>query len=84
MQQYIFTLNENQAALSFLEFVRNLNFVQKVVPVKQTQPAIVEARRGLEETNKVLRALQKSIFLRGKIEQEMKVDSTLKMDGRAK
>ncbi len=54
----------------------------------QTAPdlsaAIIEARRGLEETNKVLRALQKSIFLRGKIEQEMKVDSTLQMDGRAK
>jgi len=54
----------------------------------QTAPdladAIVEARRGLEETNKVLRALQKSIFLRGNIEKEMKVDSTLQMDGRAK
>ncbi|MFH1874179.1 MAG: MlaD family protein [Pseudomonadota bacterium] len=54
----------------------------------QTAPdladAIVEARRGLEETNKVLRALQKSIFLRGNIEKELEIDSTLQMDGRAR
>lgn len=45
--------------------------------------AVVEARRGLEETNKVLGALQKSIFLRGNIEEYMEEDSTLRVEGRA-
>jgi len=39
--------------------------------------AIVEARRGLKEVNKVVRALQKSIFLRGNITQHLKENSTL-------
>lgn len=45
--------------------------------------AITEARRGLKETNKVILALQKSIFLRGNIERHLKQDSTLRLEGRA-
>ena len=46
--------------------------------------AIVEARRSLYETNKVIKALQKSVFLRGNIEQHLKEDSTLQFEGRAR
>lgn len=46
--------------------------------------AIVEARRGLKEANKVILALQKSIFIRGNIEKYLKQDSTLRMEGRAR
>jgi len=47
------------------------------------QDAIVEARRALEEANKVIAALQKSIFLRGNIAKGLKEDSTLRSEGRA-
>ncbi len=46
--------------------------------------AIIEARRGLREANRVIRALQKSILLRGNIEQYLKEDSTLQYEGRAR
>lgn len=46
--------------------------------------AITEARRGLKETNKVILALQKSIFIRGNIEKYLKQDSTLRVEGRAR
>ncbi len=44
--------------------------------------SIAEARKGLEEANKVIRALQKSIFIRGNIEKHLKEDSTLRAEGR--
>lgn len=47
------------------------------------EDAILEARRGLEEVNKVVRALQKSIFIRGNIESYLSEDSTLKYEARA-
>jgi ABC-type transporter Mla subunit MlaD len=46
------------------------------------QDAIIEARRGLEEVNRVVLALQKSIFLRGNIENYLKEDSTLIYEAR--
>jgi ABC-type transporter Mla subunit MlaD len=46
--------------------------------------AIVEARRSLYETNKVIKALQKSVFLRGNIKQQLQEDSTLQFEGRAR
>ncbi len=50
----------------------------------EIRDAIVEARRSLYETNKVIKALQKSIFLRGNIEQQLDEDSTLQFEGRAR
>lgn len=47
------------------------------------QDAVTEARRGLEEAGKVIRAMQKSIFLRGNVEQYLKEDSALRSEGRA-
>lgn len=46
------------------------------------QDAIVEARRSLEEANKVIVALEKSIFLRGNIEQYLREDTDLRAEGR--
>lgn len=50
----------------------------------EIRDALTEARRGLEEANKVIRALQKSIFIRGGIEQYLKEDAALRAEGRAK
>jgi len=44
--------------------------------------AITEARRGLEEVNKVVLALQKSVFLRGNMQEYLKEDVRLTNDGR--
>ncbi len=90
-------LTKNNNTLSMLvnnrELYDNLNSSVKnldkiLSDLSQSSPdladAVVEARRGLEETNKVLMALQKSIFLRGNIEQQMKVDSTLQVGERAR
>lgn len=48
----------------------------------EIKDTITDARRGLEEVNKVVRALQKSIFLRGNIEKYLQEDSTLRHEGR--
>ena len=48
------------------------------------QDSIVEARRALKEANKVIRAAQKSIFLRGHVERYLKEDTTLRTEGRAR
>lgn len=40
MAQYVITIQENQAGLSFIEFVRNLNFIVNIEPLidkKQTK-----------------------------------------------
>ena len=34
MTQYVITVQENQAGLSFIEFVRNLNFVVNIEPIQ--------------------------------------------------
>ncbi|MBI4648012.1 MAG: hypothetical protein HY738_15860 [Bacteroidia bacterium] len=39
MTQYVITLQENQAGLSFIEFVRNLNFIINIEPVQQKRQA---------------------------------------------
>jgi len=57
-----------------------LGEVDKASP--EIRDAIVEARRGLEEVNKVTLALQKSFLLRGNIKQQIKQDSTLKFEAR--
>lgn len=44
--------------------------------------AITEARRGLEETNKVILALQKSIFLRSNIDKYLQEPGALVSEGR--
>jgi len=49
----------------------------------EIRDTITEARKGLRELNKVVRALQKSIFLRGNMERYLKEDSTLRYEGRA-
>jgi hypothetical protein len=35
MSQYLLTISDNNAASSFLEFIKNLDFVQKVEQVKE-------------------------------------------------
>ena len=35
MSQYILTISDNNAASSFLEFIKNLDFIQKVEQVKE-------------------------------------------------
>ena len=46
--------------------------------------SVTEARRALEEANKVILALQKSFLVRGNIERFLKEDSTLRAEGRAR
>ena len=36
MNQYLLTISDNKAALSFLDFIKNLDFVQKVKQVKES------------------------------------------------
>jgi len=36
MSQYLLTISDNKAALSFLDFIKNLDFVQKVEQVKES------------------------------------------------
>lgn len=36
MNQYLLTISDNKAALSFLDFIKNLDFVQKVEQVKES------------------------------------------------
>ena len=73
-------LVEMQSAVSHLDNV--------LATLDESRPdirdAIVEARRSLYETNKVIKALQKSVFLRGNIEQQLQEDSTLQFEGRAR
>jgi len=35
MTQYVITIQENQAGLSFIEFAKNLNFIINIEPIKQ-------------------------------------------------
>ena len=35
MSQYLLTISDNNAASSFLEFIKNLDFIQKVEQVKE-------------------------------------------------
>ena len=47
MSQYILTISENKVALSFLDFIKNLDFVENVVEFKK-QDTIIE-KSGDEE-----------------------------------
>lgn len=39
MSQYIITIQENQAGLSFLEFAKNLNFILNIKPLRTKKQA---------------------------------------------
>ena len=71
-------MEELSSAISNLDAV--LGMLDEKSP--DIQDAIVEARRGLTEANKVIRALQKSVFIRGHIERYLKEDPTLRMENR--
>lgn len=44
--------------------------------------SIIEARKGLKEANKVMKALQKSVFLRGNVEEYLKEEAVVRTEGR--
>ena len=45
MTQYVITIQENQAGLSFIEFVRNLNFIINIEPVQDKKHAKTETEK---------------------------------------
>lgn len=55
--------------------------------IEESSPTIKDsisaARTDLEESEKVIRSLQKNFFIRGNIEKRMKEDSSLNFEGRA-
>ena len=71
----------------YSELLSSMNHLDKILNGLETstpdmRDAIGEARKGLWEANKVIKALQKNFLLRGNVEQLFEEDSVIRAEGR--